>query len=121
MFFSHQSLKKHNKQHESSFIQKCLYCEKIFGQNRRSVRRHLKVCKLKPAKLSGHLDLDIDALHKNYFLRKETEYKDLNGKKETTESTPFRIPILGFAKSTPPKYRDVGHLTKKKHKTVNFF
>ena len=122
-FFDRHSLKAHNNVHHKGIsLQKCQYCDKYFGGKKRSLRRHLKTCTI--AISSGHFNAktDIDFCHKYFFDKKDIEQNgSSNNKRDMSTSLNCPIPMLGYRKSTPPRYRNVGFLNKKKLEIVNFF
>ena len=123
-FLDRHSLKTHNNVHHKGFsLQRCQYCDKYFGEKKHSLRRHLKTCRI--AISSGHFNAktDIDLCHKYFFEKKNIEHNGSNSdnKRDMSIALNCPIPILGYKMSTPPRYRNVGFLSKKKFEIINFF
>ena len=119
-FIHRQSLKSHNNVfHKGMILQKCYYCGKIYGKY--SLRRHLKLCRAAISK--GHFSAKkyFNSCHKHFFEKKEFEhcYTNSNQMKKTIPFVDFKIPKLGYAKSTPPIHRNVGSLRKKQQELLN--
>ena len=119
-YIDRRHLKVHNNlYHNGLAIQSCKYCKKPFGAKKHSLYRHLKTCQI--AISSGHFEKkDIDICHKIFFEKKNIEHNGFNNRKEMSDFH-LRIPKFGFKMSTPPKFRNVGFLNKKKPEIINFF